>query len=333
MSMRIPFNEGYWNDYLAAQNAQLPAVGAVDDISPLVVRINGGNPGYMQLQGTNTYLIGAGKNRILIDTGEASRCWISRIVDVLKKRGIELKYVLLTHWHGDHTGGVADLLAYDQNLSTNIYKHKPDYFQQNITHGQVFAVEGATLRAIFTPGHAVDHMCFHFQEENALFTGDNVLGHGYSVIQDLGTYLNSLRVMQNEQCSIGYPGHGARIDDLPAKMKDYIQHKQVRVDQVYGVLARSRSELERIGQAGKGGMTLNEIIKSMYGDVPRDLMEHALVPFLTQALWKLAEDLKVGFEPGLSTQRKWFARPMNVRIAKKVEAVCEAIEMSAVDEL
>ena len=245
---------------------------------------------------------------------QGARCWISRIKKVLEARQIELEYVLLTHWHGDHTGGVPDLIAYDGGLAMKIYKNMPDYFQQTITDGQVFSVEGATLRAVFTPGHAVDHMCFHFEEENALFTGDNVLGHGYSVVQDLGTYIKSLQVMASQQCSFGYPGHGARIDDLPAKMKDYINHKEVRVNQIYTVLARSKSELERVGQVGRGGMTLQEIVKSMYGDVPADLVEKALTPFLTQALWKLAEDLKIGFEPGEPTKRKWFVRPLNMRL-------------------
>ncbi|KAK5677633.1 hypothetical protein LTR17_027696, partial [Elasticomyces elasticus] len=245
MAMRIPFNEGFWNEYLAGQKAGLPALGDVDVVSNRVVRVNAGNPGTMQLQGTNTYIVGTGRKRILIDTGEGAPCWISRVVEFLLKRDVELEYVLLTHWHGDHTGGVPDLIAYDSGLSTIIYKNTPDYFQQNIAHGQVFKVEGATLRAVFTPGHAVDHMCFHFEEENALFTGDNVLGHGHSVVQDLGTYVKSLKIMDAERCSIGYPGHGARIENLGAKMRDYIQHKVARVDQVYTVLARSKTELER----------------------------------------------------------------------------------------
>lgn len=226
---------------------------------------------------------------------------------------IELAYVLLTHWHGDHTGGVPDLITLDSSLATKIYKNQPDYFQNNIEDGQIFRVEGATLRAVFTPGHAVDHMCFRLLEENALFTGDNVLGHGYSVVQDLGVYLRSLARMALESCASGYPAHGARIDDLPAKLQEYITHKEVRVRQIYTVLARSKSELEMVGRSGQGGMTLQEIAQSIYGNVPQDLVEKALVPFLTQVLWKLAEDWMVGFEPGEPTKRRWFARPRNMR--------------------
>lgn len=64
--------------------------------------------------------------------------------------------------------------------------------------------------------------------------------------------------------------------------------------------------MESQGQKGRGGMTLNEIVRSIYGNVPDEVVEKALAPFLNQVLWKLAEDRKVGFEPGEATKRRWF---------------------------
>lgn len=228
--------------------------------------------------------------------------WIRRLVRVLEELDIEIAYVLLTHWHGDHTGGVTCLVHYDSKYASRIYKNQPDSGQNPIRDGQVFRVEGATIRAVFTPGHARDHMCFALDEENALFTGDNVLGHGYPVVEDLGTYIESLHKMTDRQCQVGYPAHGERIVDLPAKVAEYLRHKEIRIRQVYTALLENRSHG---ACSGKEGLAVSDIVKVVYGKVPDDVSEIALEPFLNQVLWKLAEDRMVGFRPGKT--RTWFA--------------------------
>ncbi|PWY82658.1 metallo-beta-lactamase domain protein [Aspergillus eucalypticola CBS 122712] len=322
MAFRIPFAQSFWQEYLSGQEANLPRLPEVQQVTERVMRILGGNPGRMQLQGTNTYLVGTGKFRILIDTGQVvhlylpamntsnaeqgEASWIEALKEQLESNGLEISHVLLTHWHGDHTGGVPDLISYNLELSSRVYKNTPDLGQQAIHDGQKFQVEGATIRAVFTPGHAFDHMCFLLEEENALFTGDNVLGHGYSVVEDLGTYMTSLSRMADLNCAVGYPAHGTRIEDLPAKMKEYIQHKESRMRQVLTALERSRAKMAATGGGRRAGaLTFPELINSMYGGIP-DEVEQALTPFLSQVLWKLAEDRKVGFE-GEPSQRRWFA--------------------------
>ncbi|KAL4965636.1 metallo-beta-lactamase type thioesterase nscB [Aspergillus stella-maris] len=302
MAFRIPFAQDFWNEYLTGRENTIPTLPVVTDVSDRVVRVLGGNAGPMRLQGTNTYLIGTGRSRILIDTGQGMPSWIRDITRVLEERDIEVSHVLLTHWHGDHTGGVSDLIDWNRDMSSRIYKNRPDTGQKNILDGQIFRVEGATLRAVHTPGHAADHMCFLMEEENALFTGDNVLGHGYSVVEDLGQYMASMQQMADLRCPLGYPAHGAVIDDLPDKMREYIKHRQFRVEQIYSILDESRMIMQG---RGKGGMTLHEIIFAMYGEVT-DEVEKALAPFLLQVLWKLAEDGLIGFEPGVASKRRWF---------------------------
>ncbi|KAJ5852710.1 Metallo-hydrolase/oxidoreductase [Penicillium soppii] len=96
---------------------------------------------------------------------------------------------------------------------------------------------GATVCAVFTPGHATDHMCFLVEEEKALLTGDNFLGHGFAVVQDVAEYMTSLARIAALGCQRGCPAHGAVIENLPVKMQVYIHHNEVRVQRVIAALA------------------------------------------------------------------------------------------------
>ncbi|GKT49752.1 lactamase-like protein nscB [Colletotrichum spaethianum] len=301
----VKIDREFWKDYLTAQASQLPHLDDVEDVTDRVIRVMGGNPGEMQLQGTNTFLVGTGKARILIDTGEGVPIWAERLIEILKERDLHISHVLLTHWHGDHTGGVPDLVAYDATLADCIYKCNPDPGQHAIEDGQIFAVEGATIKALFTPGHAVDHMCFLLEEENALFTGDNVLGHGFSVVEDLALYLQSLDRMADQGCIIGYPAHGVKIEKLPAKLNQYIRHKRAREKMIYGALLDSTMSNEGRNTYSKSGLSTREIISKIYGDVPRHLLQSAIEPFTTEILRMLADTRKVGFIVQGGTQR-WF---------------------------
>ncbi|TID14324.1 hypothetical protein E2P81_ATG09203 [Venturia nashicola] len=232
----------------------------VERLSPSVIRILGGNPGKFTLQGTNTYLIGTGPTRILIDTAEGKPTWISHIKKTLSTENATISTVLLTHWHPDHTGGVKDILTLTPKPT--IYKNDPDTVQKNITNNQRFEVEGATLCAFHSPGHTQDHMSFVLEEEDALFTGDNVLGHGTAVFEDLPTYIDSLEAMSKIANGRGYPGHGAVISNCPEKIREYIDHRAMREREVIQVL----------GTAGEGeGMSVMEVVKVIYKDVPESL--------------------------------------------------------------
>ncbi|KAG8527865.1 uncharacterized protein KY384_006781 [Bacidia gigantensis] len=318
----VKIKEGIWGDILTSQEAGLPELADIDDESRRVIRIMGGNPGAMQLQGTNTFLVGTGKSRILIDTGQGIPLWADNVTKVLQEQDLDLSHILITHWHGDHTGGIPDLIDFNPLFASRIYKNDPDAGQHPIEDGQLFRTEGATMRAIHTPGHSVDHMCFLFEEENALFTGDNVLGHGFSVCEDLGAYMTSLAYMEEQRATVGYPAHGVKIEDLPRVIKQYIRHKKSRERQVFTALMREKSNLVKKGRPGKASLSIRELVFAMHGDVPEEMFESAMEPFMTEVLWKLAEDRKVGFEM-FRGNRRWFINERTWKAESRKQGFCD----------
>lgn len=204
--------------------------------------------------------------------------------------GISLSHVLLTHWHGDHTGGVPDLLRLYPHLENSVYKNQPERNQQGVKNGQLFRVDGATIRALHVPGHSADHMCFILEEEMAMFTGDNVLGHGTTVVEDLGIFMDSLRTMHAQRCGIGYSAHGIKISDLPSKIQGDLRSRLRREKQVMEALDSLRA-------AGVRSATVKEIVAEVYGtSVDETTRTLALEPFIDEVLRKLAGDYRVGFQ-------------------------------------
>lgn len=258
------------------------------------------------LQGTNTYIVGTGSNRLIIDTGQGLPEWIPLIESTLRDNTISLSHVLLTHWHGDHTGGVPDLIRLYPYLSTAIFKHTPGRNQNAIEDSQVFNVEGATIRALHTPGHSHDHMCFVLEEENALFTGDNLLGHGTAAVENLSTWMNTLRKMGDSGTVKGYPAHGDVIADLPLKISEELAQKTRREDRVLRILNKVKQEESSAGR-GKGSVTVKQLVAAMHGsELDGQVREQAIEPFTEEILKKLAEDEKVAFELRRG-EKKWFA--------------------------
>jgi ribonuclease/clavin/mitogillin len=210
---------------------------------------------------------------------------------VLKKENIIISKAIITHWHHDHQGGIKHLLEYSPE--TGIFKNKPEDGQQDIQDGQTFQVDGASLRAVYSPGHTIDHMSLVLEEEDAMFTGDNVLGAGTAVFEDLPTYLNSLEIMKGKFGGRAYPGHGPVIEEGPAKILEYIHHRKRREDQIIEVLKSSKSS-DKSGQPDEWASM--DIVKIIYKDVPENLHIPAHGGVM-QVLKKLEVEEKVAQNP------------------------------------
>ncbi|KAL2139769.1 hypothetical protein VTI28DRAFT_4721 [Corynascus sepedonium] len=282
---------GAFEDYLDGQQAVLPTLQDVEQFT---------------LQGTNTYIVGTGSERLIIDTGQGIPDWAGLISSTLLAGNFSLSHVLLTHWHGDHTGGVPDLIRLYPDLASGIYKHTPSKFQQPIVDGQVFKVEGATVRALHSPGHSHDHMCFILEEEQAMFTADNILGHGTAAVEHLSLWMETLRLMQSQGCKTGYPAHGAVIADLTAKIDLELAQKVRRERRICKTLKQIKQEEKAAGRRGKGSVTVKQLVETMHGNLDETIRQRALEPFTEEILRKLAEDGNVAFEIRAGV-KKWFA--------------------------
>lgn len=222
-------------------------------LSARVILILGCNPGPMTLQGTNTYLIGSGKRRILLDTGDENvPQYINNLSKVLKEETCSIEHIILTHWHHDHVGGVIDILNITEPNCT-VWKYRrsdgmEDMLPKNtsfqyLENGQILSTSGASVRIIHTPGHTTDHIALSLLEENSLFSGDTILGEGTAVFEDLYDYMNSLEAMKNLSADIIYPGHGPVVKNPTEVLNYYLEHRRQRENEIITVLAESETPL------------------------------------------------------------------------------------------
>uniref|UniRef100_A0A7S3PLG6 Metallo-beta-lactamase domain-containing protein n=1 Tax=Aplanochytrium stocchinoi TaxID=215587 RepID=A0A7S3PLG6_9STRA len=237
----------------------LPSLENIAKVSPLVTREMAQNGGSYTLQGTNTYIIGTGTDRLLLDTGSGSYEYIPFLKEAMKQTGCEsLKGIIITHWHHDHLGGVPSIQAeFGMENPIPIYKFMPENMEETFGKGegsknpfeiwpkekflplvteQKLVCEGATLRVVHTPGHASDHVVVILEEENAMFSGDNVLGTGTGVFRDLSAYIKSLKLMLDLNPGRLYPGHGPVVEDGRKLINEYIDHRMARLKQVQDIL-------------------------------------------------------------------------------------------------
>lgn len=238
----------------------------VDAWSERVVTVLGQNPGAFTGPGTNTYLVGTSARPVLLDTGQGVEAWLPLVERALAEHrgGHEIQEIVVTHAHVDHVGGVPQVR--ERFGRTRVVKrpwtdHDAAIGEDLVAadEGTVVETEGATLRAIHTPGHAEDHLCWWLEEERAVFTGDVVLGAGTTVIPehggDLLDYMRSLHRLLELDPAVIYPAHGPVVRDAGRKIRDYIAHRELREQQI----------LERLAA---GDSLVPSIVAVLYADVP-----------------------------------------------------------------
>jgi glyoxylase-like metal-dependent hydrolase (beta-lactamase superfamily II) len=222
-----------------------------------ILRVVAPNPGAMTGEGTNTYLYGADPC-VVIDPGPDDAGHLEAVQAVAEERG-GIGLVLLTHGHGDHAAGAERLAARAGGRRAGRGQTGPRPGPRR-TGGDsppvVLPADGEEhggLRAVATPGHAADHVCF-LSADRVCFSGDLVLGEGSTFVPpdggSLAAYMDSLRRMQAEPIELICPGHGPWIEDPVVKLAEYVEHREMRERRLLAALERGeRSRAALLAEA------------------------------------------------------------------------------------
>ncbi|HAU21944.1 MAG TPA: MBL fold metallo-hydrolase [Erythrobacter sp.] len=243
--------------------------GKAEQCEPLVRRVLAPNPSPYTYTGTQTYIVGADSEVAVIDPGPAEEEHISAILEAIGDATVSA--IMCTHTHRDHSPAAAPLkektgaaivgcapLVIDSDLPRSDEAFDPTYAPDRVMDdGEAMTGLGWTLRALHTPGHTSNHLCFALEESGALFTGDHVMGWSTSVVippdGDMGLYMKSLERLQQREDRVYYSAHGEPITKPRQLVRGMIGHRRQRENQIMRLLGeRSRPIPEFIPEMYKG---------------------------------------------------------------------------------
>jgi glyoxylase-like metal-dependent hydrolase (beta-lactamase superfamily II) len=189
----------------------------------------------------------------VIDPGPDCAAHVEALLSALE--GKRVAAILCTHTHRDHSPASRALqaatkapilgcapLAVDDDGPRADAEFDPDYRPDGVLgDGQILAGEGWTLEAVATPGHTSNHLCFALREENALFSGDHVMGWSTTIVSppdgDMAAYMASLARLQARDDLIYYPAHGPAVEEPQKLLRGLVLHRRHREEQILDALA------------------------------------------------------------------------------------------------
>ncbi len=236
--------------------------GRCDELTPLIRRVTANNPGPFTFKGTGTYIVGRGEVAV-IDPGPDDPAHLEAILAAVA--GERVTHILITHHHSDHSPLAGALkaatgatiygcaVAGHEVEDTGEVKmeagHDHDFAPDvSLCGGGPVSGPGWTMEAIPTPGHTSNHLCYALKEENALFSGDHIMGWSTTVVTppdgDMGAYLNSLDVIQNANYDVIWPTHGPPILKVGEFIDAYREHRLDRERQIVAQLASGETKIK-----------------------------------------------------------------------------------------
>ena len=246
--------------------------------------------GAMHPGGTQIYFVGdPNDHMVIVDTGEPYRSWARQILDYHAELGSpKISAILITHGHNDHIGGL-DRLQDTLGCPVRCHPSLVPLLTQRLGPGCVFKLRsresvstggGVSMRALYTPGHADDHVSYFMTSGRVLFTGDTILGNSSSSVRNLRQYMDSLELLARQRPELICPGHGQTVQEATARVDWYIRHRRRREEQVLTALEA-------------GASTADEIVRLVYPGNLRSNLRIAAARNVATHLAKLVEERRV----------------------------------------
>ena len=248
-----------------------------------VRRLVAPNPGMMTGPGTNSYLVGD-EDVTVIDPGPAIDAHVRQIAELCDGR---LRRILVTHTHRDHSPAAMPLA---ELTGADVYGMQPPATPENdhafrpthaVAHDDDIDCGGVTVRAIHTPGHASNHVCYLLADNGMLFTGDHIMNGSTVVIAapdgNMRQYLDSLELLKRYAPRCIAPGHGELLDAPEAAIDWIVAHR----------LEREAKVMDRLGRLAP--CPIETLLPAVYDEVDPALLPIARYSLLAH-LEKLAGD-------------------------------------------
>jgi len=240
--MAIPFIRGFEPDY-----------GRRVAVTPLISRVVANNPGPFTFKGTGVYIVGD-KDVAVIDPGPN----IPEHIEALQRAlaGKRVTHILVTHCHSDHSPAAKPLKQWSGAKTYAFGPHGSgrDEFEAKVEaggdldfvpdarvkDGELIRGDGFTFECVHTPGHTSNHMCFALKEEQALFTGDHIMGWSTTVVTppdgNMTEYMASVKKLQARADKTLYPTHGAPVGEPKPFLAAYLEHRYEREAQILAAI-------------------------------------------------------------------------------------------------
>lgn len=240
-----------------------PSAGLLEPVSPTIRRFVLPNGGPFTCSGTCCYVVGA-ETVVVIDPGPGAPGEIEALLAALGP--VKVAAILVTHTHRDHSPGARVLQARtgapivgcgphvaaralnlgERNAldASADHDHAPDRLMSD---GEVFDWEGGRLVAVATPGHTMNHLCFAYAQEQALFSGDHVMAWSTSIVAPpdgaMGAYMASLEKLRGRGDVVYWPGHGGPVQEPERYLRAIIGHRRMRENAIIAALQQGEATI------------------------------------------------------------------------------------------